>query len=58
MWRFVGLVGSSGELPDQATGDTGRQEGVAGGEDPDGGEKFFGGGVFEQEPAAPARRAA
>jgi hypothetical protein len=50
---FGGLVrGSScGELGDEATGDTGREQSFSGSDDADAVKEFGRSGVFEQEPA-------
>ena len=47
----------AGELLDEPAGDGRRQQGLAGGDDADGRDQVVGGGVLEQEPAAPARSA-
>ena len=50
-WRGRAGRGGAGELLDQALGDRGRDQRVAGGDDADRGDELFGEDVFEQEAA-------
>ena len=47
----VGWCRCGGEALDEPAGDAGGEEGLAGGDDPDGVEDVFWSGVFEEEPA-------
>src|SRR5438876_360418 len=50
-------VVAGADLADQPPGHARGQQGVPGGQDPDGGQHVLGGGVLEQEAAGPARSA-